>query len=88
MVTVSWIKLELDVHTFNAMIFAPFVERCRGAGLQFSTLAALDDSAEHRRALYDLNRQCSAAIPGRGGFTPSRSTCRSGSRSPPSTPQE
>jgi len=68
MVTVSWIKLELDVHTFNAMIFAPFVERCRGAGLQFSTLAALGDSAEHRRALYDLNRQCSAAIPGRGGF--------------------
>lgn len=31
-------------------------------------MAAVGDTAEHRRALYDLDRACSADIPGRGKF--------------------
>lgn len=66
--TGGWVKLELDVRAFDAALFAPVVERCRASGLRFSTLAALGDSTEHRRALYDLNKECSADIPGRGSF--------------------
>jgi RimJ/RimL family protein N-acetyltransferase len=67
-VPVDWVKLELDTRAFDAAGFAPYVERCRNAGLRLTTLAELGDTPAHRRALYELNKECSADIPGRGEF--------------------
>ncbi|ONK09779.1 GNAT family N-acetyltransferase [Streptomyces sp. MP131-18] len=63
-----WVRLELDVSTFDAASFAPCVARCRAAGIQLTTLAELGDTPRHRRLLYELNRECSADIPERGAF--------------------
>ncbi|GAA4232322.1 GNAT superfamily N-acetyltransferase [Streptosporangium album] len=46
----------------------PFGRRARESGIGFTTMAELGDTADHRRALYNLNRTCSAYIPDRGGF--------------------
>ncbi|MFG2296253.1 GNAT family N-acetyltransferase [Streptomyces sp. NPDC048603] len=64
----TWVKLELDVKTFDASRFATYAERCREAGIRFTTLADLGDTAANRRAVYELNKECSADIPGRGAF--------------------
>ncbi|MFF4715321.1 GNAT family N-acetyltransferase [Streptomyces eurythermus] len=66
--TDHWVRLELDVAAFDAPRFQPYVERCRAAGIRFATLAELGDTPEHRRALYELNKECSADIPERGAF--------------------
>ncbi|MFD9502769.1 GNAT family N-acetyltransferase [Streptomyces sp. NPDC060035] len=63
-----WVKLELDVNTFNAARFEKYIQRCRDAGIRMSTLAELGDTPRHRRALYELNKECSADIPDRGEF--------------------
>lgn len=68
MVAEGWVRLELDVGTFDAARFAPLVQRCRATGLRFATLATVGDDGQHRRALYDLNAECSADIPQRGDF--------------------
>lgn len=44
------------------------VRRCPTAGFTVTTLAAMGDRPGNRRALYELNRQCAADIPGRGPF--------------------
>jgi RimJ/RimL family protein N-acetyltransferase len=62
--------LRLDVDRFDPDAFAGAVERCRRAGITFTTVAALGDGDANRRRLYDLNRACSADIPGRGEFYP------------------
>ncbi|MEV0023260.1 GNAT family N-acetyltransferase [Streptomyces atroolivaceus] len=64
---VRWVKLELDVTAFRAARFAPYVERCRDAGIRLTTMAELGDE-RWWRSLYELNRECSADIPGRGAF--------------------
>ncbi|MFF7373304.1 GNAT family N-acetyltransferase [Streptomyces tricolor] len=66
--TVHWVKLELDVAAFDAPRFETYVSRCRADGIRLATLAELGDTPEHRRALYDLNKECSADIPERGEF--------------------
>ncbi|MEV0775699.1 GNAT family N-acetyltransferase [Streptomyces sp. NPDC050433] len=66
--TVHWVKLELDIRTFDAARFNTYVERCRDTGIRLTTLAELGDTARHRRQLYDLNKECSADIPDRGEF--------------------
>jgi len=66
--THHWIKLELDVRTFDATHFTGYVERCRTAGIRLTTLAELGDTSSHRRTLYELNKECSADIPDRGEF--------------------
>ncbi|MFI6080379.1 GNAT family N-acetyltransferase [Streptomyces sp. NPDC051217] len=63
-----WIKLELDVRTFDAARFVKYVERCRAAGIRLTTLAELGDTPPHRRELYALNKECAADIPDRGEF--------------------
>ncbi|MER5757412.1 GNAT family N-acetyltransferase [Streptomyces sp. NPDC002088] len=63
-----WVKLELDASTFDAARFERYLERCRSAGIRLTTLADLGDTPPHRRALYELNKECSADIPGRGEF--------------------
>jgi GNAT superfamily N-acetyltransferase len=65
---VDWVRLQLDVNTFNDRQFEPHLLRARESGIEFTSMAKLADTAEHRRALYDLNRECSADVPGRGEF--------------------
>ncbi|MFD5897432.1 GNAT family N-acetyltransferase [Streptomyces sp. NPDC060366] len=65
---VKWVRLELDLDAFDDARFEPYLQRCRQAGIEFTTMAAVGDTAEHRRALYDLNKTCSADIPERGKF--------------------
>ncbi|MFD4112058.1 GNAT family N-acetyltransferase [Streptomyces niveus] len=64
----QWVKLALDIRTFDAARFEEYVERCRRAGIRLTTLAELGDTPAHRRRLYDLNKECSADIPDRGEF--------------------
>jgi hypothetical protein len=64
----QWVKLELDVASFNECHFAKYVTRCRADGIRLTTLTKLGDTPEHRRALYELNKECSADIPERGEF--------------------
>jgi len=64
----EWVKLQLDVTTFNESTFAPYVVRCTRDGIKFCTMSDLGDTAEHRVSLFEFNRECSADIPGRGAF--------------------
>ncbi|QKW50531.1 GNAT family N-acetyltransferase [Streptomyces buecherae] len=66
--TDHWVRLELDVAAFDEERCAPYVRTCQAAGLRLTTLAELGDTPEHRRALYELNKECSADIPERGEF--------------------
>ncbi|WP_406447451.1 GNAT family N-acetyltransferase [Streptomyces sp. NBC_00876] len=66
--TQQWVKLELDTAAFDADRFGAYVTRCRDEGIALTTLAELGDTPERRRALYDLNKECSADIPERGEF--------------------
>ncbi|MEV0325648.1 GNAT family N-acetyltransferase [Micromonospora echinospora] len=64
----DWVRLELDVETFDDAEFERYLHRARTSGIRFTTMAEHGDTAQHRRALYDLNRTCSADIPDRGAF--------------------
>lgn len=64
----QWVKLELDVTGFDEALFTHYVDRCLGQGITFVTLADLGDTDDHRLALYELNKECSADIPERGQF--------------------
>ncbi|POX60393.1 GNAT family N-acetyltransferase [Streptomyces sp. Ru62] len=64
----QWVRLELDVASFDEHHFEKYVTRCRADGIRLATLAELGDTPEHRRALYELNKECSADIPERGAF--------------------
>ncbi|GAA2362928.1 GNAT family N-acetyltransferase [Nonomuraea africana] len=65
---VDWVRLELHVDTFDEATFEPYLHRAQESGITFTTMAELGDTPAHRRALYDLNRTCSADIPDRGEF--------------------
>ena len=65
---VDWVRLRLDVAGFDDATFEPYLRRAREAGVEFATLAELGDTADHLRALYELNKACSADIPDRGEF--------------------
>ena len=58
----------LDVAGFKARPFLHHITQNEATGIQFTTLAALGDTPENRRLLYELNKTCSADIPGRGTF--------------------
>ncbi|WP_229853206.1 GNAT family N-acetyltransferase [Streptomyces violascens] len=68
LMTGEWVRLKLDLDAFDAAPYEPYRRRCQQAGIAFVTMAAVGDTAEHRHALYELNRTCSADIPGRGEF--------------------
>lgn len=58
-------RLELDLTAYESSSDLP----TRGlSGIEFATLAELGDSEEGRYRLFELNRECSADIPGRGPF--------------------
>lgn len=65
---VEWVRLKLDLEAFDDAQFDPYLQRCRRAGLEFTNMAELGDTAAHRRALYELNKTCSADVPDRGTF--------------------
>ena len=65
---VDWVRLELDVEKFDDAEFEPYLQRAKTSGTRLTTMAELGDTTEHRRALYDLNKTCSADIPDRGTF--------------------
>lgn len=53
---------------FDTARFEEYVARARAGGVSFTTMAALGDGPAGRRALYELNKECSADIPARGEF--------------------
>jgi RimJ/RimL family protein N-acetyltransferase len=65
---VVWVRLRLDLDEFDETRFVAYLRRCRESGVTFTTMANLGDTAECRRALYELNKTCSADIPERGEF--------------------
>ena len=62
---VDWVRLELDLKRYEAPQVNPGLA---AAGLQLATLAEIGDTSEARYRLFELNRECSADIPGRGPF--------------------
>ncbi len=67
-VATAWVRLELDVRRFEEGPHAWALRRAEEDGVVLTTMAALGDTEEHRHALWALNRECAADIPGRGGF--------------------
>jgi GNAT superfamily N-acetyltransferase len=61
-VVVDWVRLTLDIGA------GPGPTPPVPPGIAVTSLGEWGDSAEHRRAVYELNRTCSADIPGRGEF--------------------
>ncbi len=66
--TVDWVRLRLDLETFEEARFLPYLRRCQETGTEFTTMADLGDTADRRRAPNELNRTCSAGIPEPGQF--------------------
>ena len=65
---VEWVRLQLDLSAFEDAPFRPLLRSCQANGIAFTTMGELGDTAEHRRALYKLNKTCAADIPERGEF--------------------
>jgi GNAT superfamily N-acetyltransferase len=68
LLSVEWVRLQLDLELFEDERFEPCLQGCRLSGIGFTTMADLGDTAGCRRALYELNKTCSADIPERGEF--------------------
>ena len=66
--TASWVRLQLQLNTFDDTRFVAGLRRCQEFGINFTTMADLGDTDECRRGLFDLNKTCSADIPERGQF--------------------
>jgi GNAT superfamily N-acetyltransferase len=64
----SAVRLRLDLLAFDDAQFVPYLRRCQQSGIDFATMAEVGDTVECRRALYELDKTCSADIPGRGEF--------------------
>lgn len=62
---VDWVRLELDLTSYEPPQPNPELLR---SGVRLATLTELGDSDEARYRLFELNRECSADIPGRGPF--------------------
>lgn len=67
---------QLDLATFDDTPFVSYLTRNKLQGIRFHTLAGLGDTLENRRKLYELNKQCSADIPGRGKFFTFENYCK------------
>ena len=91
------VRLQLDVTGFDLARCQPYVDKCRTSGIRLTTLSELGDTPRNRRALYELNKECSADIPERGpllrvrrvppaplrGARPRSARCRPGARRRP-----
>lgn len=65
---VDWVRLRLDLDEFDDEAFVPYLRRAGESGIEFASMAELGDTPDNRRALYDLNKTCTADIPDRGEF--------------------
>ena len=65
---VPWVRLRLDVTRFVEEPHRWALERAAADGIVITTMAELGDDLAVRRALWRLDRDCSADIPGRAGF--------------------
>jgi hypothetical protein len=63
MSAVDWVKLELHLGNIRCDEPLRLPER-----MSITTLAVLGDTSANRHRIYQLNRACSADIPGRGEF--------------------
>ena len=61
--SVAWVRLSLSLDDEASATPTRSL-----AGLTITSLQELGDSESHRHLVYDLNRACSADIPGRGDF--------------------
>jgi len=68
MAGVEWIKLELDVASFESDGLQTDVERVTTSGIVLTSLEDLGNTTDNRYRMYKLNAECSADIPGRGEF--------------------
>jgi hypothetical protein len=50
------VRLRLDLLTFDSREFAPYLRRCRQAGISFTSMAELDDTAARVVHDPDLSR--------------------------------
>lgn len=65
----DWVRLRLDVDTFDFGAFERYVHQARDAGIELSSMTAVGGTTpDNQRALYELNKICSADIPDRGEF--------------------
>ncbi len=62
------VRLQLDVQSFDAHLWQHYIRSNEESGVKFHTLAELGDIEVNRKRLYELNKVCSADIPGRGPF--------------------
>jgi GNAT superfamily N-acetyltransferase len=62
------VKLQLDVQRFDVQLWHHYVRDNEQAGIRFSSLAERGDTEANRRRVYELNKTCSADIPGRDPF--------------------
>ena len=62
------VRLQLDLLAFDDVQFVPYWRRCQQSGIGFTTMAKAGDTVECRRALYELDKTCSADSPGLGEF--------------------
>jgi len=69
------VKLKLNINQFNEDLFENCIFKCRNNGVEFESMATLGDGNVQRRVLYDLNKACSADIPGRGEFFSYQAFC-------------
>jgi GNAT superfamily N-acetyltransferase len=60
------VRLRLDLLAFDEVQYAPYVRRCQQSGIGFTTMAEVGGTPGHSRVLYELDKTCSADIPGRG----------------------
>ena len=68
MAAVDWIKLELDVASFESERFQTDVQRVTTSGIALTSLKEVGNTTDNQYRLYELNAECSADIPGRGDF--------------------
>ena len=62
---VKWVRLELDLMGYHP---PPSDPDLAATAVRLATMADLGDNDESRYRLFELNRECSADIPGRGPF--------------------
>ena len=57
---VDWVQLRLDVDRFDDLKFILPLRHAAALGIDFTTMADVSDTAQNRRALYELNKTCSS----------------------------
>jgi hypothetical protein len=57
---VDWVRLRLDVDRFDDSKFILPLRHAAALGIDFTTMADVGDTAQNRRALYELNKTCSS----------------------------